>query len=151
MAKVPFWHLVCSVIKKDNLLARTRESQMLSVLQSTGHAVGLCPDTQCKLYMSEAGCREEQPRAPVSSPCVSAMPHCRMANAPMDTPDQSAHLHRMPAESPLDMLLRHPCFPSEIALGMTARQPNSESLTAILVAAMRRNSCSMGRLLKLRR
>lgn len=49
MAKVRFWHLVCSVIKEDSLLARTRASQMLSALQSTGHAVGLCPDTQWKL------------------------------------------------------------------------------------------------------
>lgn len=97
--------------------------------------------------MSEAGCREEQPRAPVSSPRVSAMPCCRMANAPMGTPDQSAHLHRMPVESPLDMLLRHPCFPSEIAPGMTAPQPNSDSLTAVPVAAMRRKSSCMGRLL----
>lgn len=97
--------------------------------------------------MSEAGCREEQPRAPVSLPCVSAMPCCQMENALMDTPDQSPHLHRMPAESPPDMLRRHPCFPSETAPGMTARQPNSASLTAVPVAAMRTNSSCMGRLL----
>lgn len=113
---------------------------MLSALKSTGHAAGLCPDTQCKLQMSEAGCREEQPRAPVSLPQVSAMPFCWMENAPMDTLDQSVHLHHIPTESIPDVLLRRSCFPSEIAFGMTAWQPNSEKKLSLpgKVAQLRR-------------
>lgn len=84
-----------------------------------------------------------------------ASPQWGMANVPMDTLDQSAHLHRMPAERPLDMLPRHPGFPAEIACrnccriasGMTAQQPNSESLPATPVGPMRRNSSCIEKLL----
>lgn len=54
--------------------------------------------------------------------------------------DHSVHLHHIPNESILDRLLRHSCFPSEIAFGMTARQPNSERKLSLhgKVAQLRR-------------
>jgi len=140
MAKVLFWHLVCGVVKEGNLLARTRESQMLSALHGARcGAVSRHPAQALHVRGRVPGGAAQS-----SSQLLSATPRCRMANAPVDAPHQPAHLHRVPAESPLDMLLRHPCFPLEIAAGMTARQPNSESLSAVFVAAMRRNSPCMG-------
>lgn len=150
MAKVPFWHLVCSVIKEDDLLARTRESQRESD--------AICP----RFHGARCGAVSRHPAqaldvrgwVPGGAAQSSSQPACPAslqccAGGWQTLPWTPRITQRISIACqlniPPDALLRRPRFPSEIAPGVTARQPNSESLTAAPVAAVRRDSPCLGR------